>query len=52
MYWEWREAAKLLVTTTNADAAFAGATDESFLAFASKLFALINNPGIQIKEIA
>ena len=49
---EWNDALPLIESSYNADAFFAGATDESFLAFASKVVSEVNKREIKVTGAA
>ena len=49
---EWNDAHSLLESTYSGDAFYAGATDESFLAFASKLVSAVNKREIKVTGAA
>ena len=49
---EWNDALSLIKSSYNGDAFFAGATDESFLAFASKVVSAVNKREVKVTGAA
>lgn len=52
VYTEWMQADRLIDTNQTGDAWYAGATDKSFLRFASEVFSLINKEPIELTGAA